>query len=109
MAFQLRVVEMDTRHGHEPWLQAVLDVRDAEHWCSRYFLAVSHLSWSRNRAHANVSNSLIPETKGKSLEEMDIIFGSVDADKRRADIEKEERAFEQGEETSVRSDMEKHV
>jgi hypothetical protein len=34
---------------------------------------------------------LIPETKGRSLEEMDIIFGSVDAGKRRADIAEQER------------------
>ena len=34
---------------------------------------------------------LIPETKGRSLEEMDIIFGAVSADKRQADIAKQER------------------
>lgn len=34
---------------------------------------------------------LIPETKGRSLEEMDIIFGSVQASTREADIAKEER------------------
>lgn len=34
---------------------------------------------------------LIPETKGRSLEEMDIIFGSVQAEKRRADIDAHER------------------
>jgi hypothetical protein len=33
------------------------------------------------------SHRLIPETKGRSLEEMDVIFGSVKADKRGADIE----------------------
>ncbi|OBZ72756.1 putative quinate permease [Grifola frondosa] len=37
---------------------------------------------------------LIPETKGRSLEEMDIIFGSVQADKRNANIEKQERVFD---------------
>lgn len=35
--------------------------------------------------------SLIPETKGRSLEEMDVIFGSVKAEKREADIRKQER------------------
>jgi len=35
--------------------------------------------------------SLIPETKGRSLEDMDIIFGSISAEKRQADIEKHER------------------
>ena len=34
---------------------------------------------------------LIPETKGRSLEEMDVIFGAVDADTRRADIARQER------------------
>ncbi|KAJ2991350.1 hypothetical protein NUW54_g8216 [Trametes sanguinea] len=33
----------------------------------------------------------IPETKGRSLEEMDIIFGSVSADQRQADIARQER------------------
>ena len=34
---------------------------------------------------------LIHKTKGRSLEEMDVIFGAVQEDKRRADIEKQER------------------
>ena len=33
---------------------------------------------------------LIPETKGLSLEEMDIIFGAVDAETRREGIEKQQ-------------------
>lgn len=33
---------------------------------------------------------LIPETKGRSLEEMDVIFGAVSAEKRRADIAAQE-------------------
>ncbi|KAH8091808.1 general substrate transporter [Cristinia sonorae] len=36
---------------------------------------------------------LIPETKGRSLEEMDIIFGTVQQGQREADIAKEEKAF----------------
>ena len=36
---------------------------------------------------------LIPETKGLSLEEMDIIFGSVDAETRRKDIERQQSSF----------------
>ncbi|EMD30388.1 hypothetical protein CERSUDRAFT_101351 [Gelatoporia subvermispora B] len=39
---------------------------------------------------------MIPETKGRSLEEMDVLFGAVQADARRADIEKRERAMEHG-------------
>lgn len=41
------------------------------------------------------------------MEEMDIIFGAVDPEQRKRDIEKVERAFDQGEDNSVRSDVEK--
>ena len=37
--------------------------------------------------------SLLPETQGHSLEEMDAIFGTVDANMRRAEIEAEERCY----------------
>jgi hypothetical protein len=37
---------------------------------------------------------LIPETKGRSLEDMDVLFGSVDAAQRQADIARTERAME---------------
>ncbi|RDX42826.1 general substrate transporter [Lentinus brumalis] len=40
-----------------------------------------------------VFSLLIPETKGRSLEEMDIIFGAVQEDKRRADIAAQERVL----------------
>ncbi|KAI0738375.1 general substrate transporter [Daedaleopsis nitida] len=47
---------------------------------------------------------LIPETKGRSLEEMDVIFGSVSADQRRADIARQERVLDhENETTSERS------
>jgi hypothetical protein len=38
-----------------------------------------------------VFSLLIPETKGRSLEEMDIIFGSVTREERQAYIEREEK------------------
>jgi sugar porter (SP) family MFS transporter len=40
-----------------------------------------------------VFSLLIPETKGRSLEEMDVIFGSISSEKRQADIDKREREF----------------
>jgi len=43
-----------------------------------------------------VFSLLIPETKGRSLEEMDIIFGSVSAEQRQEYINKQEKAFERG-------------
>ena len=36
-------------------------------------------------------NRWIPETKGRSLEEMDIIFGAVTRESRAAGIEKQEK------------------
>ncbi|KZT05752.1 general substrate transporter [Laetiporus sulphureus 93-53] len=52
-----------------------------------------------------VFSALIPETKGRSLEEMDIIFGSVSADRREAEIKRQERVLEKevNETTSVQS------
>ena len=47
--------------------------------------------------------SLLPETKGLSLEEMDIIFGAVSSEALEALIQKEERALE-GNEASPQSD-----
>jgi hypothetical protein len=41
-----------------------------------------------------VFSLVIPETKGRSLEEMDIIFGSVSSEKRAADVAKFEHALE---------------
>ncbi|KAI9063797.1 MFS general substrate transporter [Trametes sanguinea] len=46
-------------------------------------------------------SSLIPETKGRSLEEMDVIFGSVQENKRRAGIAAHERALGVGGEETV--------
>jgi len=42
----------------------------------------------------------LPETKGRSLEDMDVIFGAVSADQRQADILKHEKALEQERENS---------
>ncbi|KIY72272.1 general substrate transporter [Cylindrobasidium torrendii FP15055 ss-10] len=46
---------------------------------------------------------LIPETKGRSLEDMDIIFGSVTAEQRHEDILKQERANEKDANGSLHS------
>ncbi|KAF8982014.1 general substrate transporter [Cyathus striatus] len=50
---------------------------------------------------------LIPETKGRSLEDMDVIFGSISADERHKNIEKQEREHERNDTTSSRSIREK--
>ncbi|KAI9063795.1 general substrate transporter [Trametes sanguinea] len=53
-----------------------------------------------------VFSLMIPETKGRSLEEMDIIFGSVQEEKRKADIAAQERALGMDAEESM-SDIQK--
>ncbi|KAI0064836.1 general substrate transporter [Artomyces pyxidatus] len=53
-----------------------------------------------------VFSLLIPETRGHSLEEMDIIFGSITADQRRANIEQHEKDFDGGEGSTTASDSE---
>jgi len=50
---------------------------------------------------------LIPETKGRSLEEMDVVFGSVQASQREADIVLVFRRDDGSVQDSVRSDREK--
>ncbi|KAJ7304531.1 general substrate transporter [Mycena albidolilacea] len=47
-----------------------------------------------NIAGMGVFSLLIPETKGRSLEDMDIIFGAVAQEKRNADIAKQEQAMD---------------
>ncbi|XP_006457533.1 hypothetical protein AGABI2DRAFT_229988 [Agaricus bisporus var. bisporus H97] len=52
---------------------------------------------------------LIPETKGRSLEEMDIIFGTVSAEERQKHIDKQQRGMEHGEDVDKRSISEEKV
>lgn len=55
---------------------------------SLYVLIHLHLCLSHSLTSCS---SLVPETKGRSLEEMDVIFGSVTAEQRQKHIEQEER------------------
>ncbi|KAI0064842.1 general substrate transporter [Artomyces pyxidatus] len=48
-----------------------------------------------------VFSLIVPETKGCSLEEMDIIFGTVTADQRLANIERQERAYYEDKESTL--------
>jgi len=47
-----------------------------------------------NIAGLAVFSLLIPETQGRSLEEMDIIFGSISAEQRQDDIDKRQRELD---------------
>ena len=116
VAVQLRGVKSHSRPRLRSWIQDLLHVRHDQHRWNGDLLAVSLVSLPigeecRLTHYYLVACSLIPETKGRSLEEMDIIFGAVDAEKRKADIAQEERAFENvppsPEADSVRSDFEK--
>ena len=48
---------------------------------------------SINIGAMGIFSLVIPETKGRSLEEMDIIFGVISLETRRRDIERERAAF----------------
>ncbi|KAF4593429.1 hypothetical protein EYR38_009143 [Pleurotus pulmonarius] len=58
-----------------------------------------------NIAGMAVFSLLIPETKGRSLEDMDVIFGSVTAEERQEAIHRQEKALDHGPDVdSKRSD-----
>lgn len=61
---------------------------------------ITNLGWkifimygALNIGAMGVFSLVIPETKGRSLEEMDIIFGAVSAETRRQDIERQKVVF----------------
>ena len=68
-----------------------------------------------NIAGMGTFSLLIPETKGRSLEEMDVIFGSVKKEEREKDIQRQEKELEKdgvgagGDESSTRSDGDRKV
>ena len=68
-----------------------------------------------NIAGMGTFSLLIPETKGRSLEEMDVIFGSVKKEEREKDIQRQEKELGQdgvgagGDESSTRSDGDRKV
>ncbi|KAF8915700.1 general substrate transporter [Mucidula mucida] len=75
---------------------------------------VSDLGWkifimfaTVNVGGMGVFSLLIPETKGRSLEDMDIIFGAISQEERTANIVAQERAFEETEGKSVHSIQDK--
>jgi hypothetical protein len=92
-AFRFRCVKGDTDHSYEARLQDVLDVRVSEH---RGDGTVCSVVWPLRFTNVRLYrfDSLIPETKGRSLEEMDIIFGAINPDDRAANLSR--RRQEQG-------------
>lgn len=51
---------------------------------------------------------IIPETKGRSLEEMDVIFGSITQEERQAGIDKRERGTSIASQTQERTNVITH-
>lgn len=81
-----------TRYDHRPRIQNLLHVWNREHCRNGSLRSVCTLSL-RNCLYPGAYLflvSLIPETKGRSLEDMDIIFGSVSAEQRQKNIEERE-------------------
>ncbi|KAJ7217322.1 general substrate transporter [Mycena pura] len=62
-----------------------------------------------NIAGMGVFSLIIPETKGRSLEDMDIIFGAVTQEKREAGIAKQERVLDQQHHEDEASDGDEKV
>ena len=62
--------------------------------------------WSAVRELIIRSVRMIPETKGRSLEEMDVVFGAVSSEARQALIQREERALGSANEASSSSSYE---
>lgn len=83
-----------------------LAVASASQWLWNFVISYNTPTWITNLgwkifimyAAINVGamgtfSLIIPETKGRSLEEMDIIFGAVSADTRRRDIQRQQVAL----------------
>ncbi|KAF9019792.1 general substrate transporter [Hymenopellis radicata] len=75
---------------------------------------VSDLGWkifimfaTVNVGGMGVFSLLIPETKGRSLEDMDIIFGAISQEERTANIARQEKALGEAEGKSVHSIQDK--
>jgi hypothetical protein len=79
----------NANHSYKARLQDVPLVRISEHWGDGSVLAVRPTLLSCTLLTR--PNSIIPETKGRSLEEMDIIFGAVSAEERAENIARQEQ------------------
>ena len=91
-ARRFRRREGDANARDRPWVQTIPHVRDDQHRRHGRLFPVRELRGCRTYTTTHSTTTrLIPETKGRSLEEMDIIFGAVQEDKRKADIAVQER------------------
>ena len=77
----------DANHSHKTRLQDVPHVCSPKHWGDGSVLAVRPTFFSCSvPGFFTRLNSILPETKGRSLEEMDIIFGAVSVEARAENI-----------------------
>jgi len=86
---ELCCVKGDTRHSNQAPLQDVFDVRIPEHWGDGTVRPVCPITL-RLLLFYILFHRLIPETKGRTLEEMDIIFGTINAEDRAKNIARQE-------------------
>lgn len=90
--FRRRQGDADDRD--QPGVQVVHAIWHDQHWRhGRLFSVRWHPITVRCGSADESFRSVIPETKGRSLEEMDIIFGAVSLKAREALIEREERVL----------------
>ncbi|KAL1658512.1 general substrate transporter [Schizophyllum commune] len=94
-----------------------MSVASASQWLFNFVLSkvtpdmVSDLDWKLFMMFATIDIGglgtfalLIPETRGRSLEEMDVVFGSVEQSKREADITERQRALDEQQPSSMHSE-----
>ena len=88
-------------------MEDLYDVRHHQHRRYGYLLCVRLSFGVKSISIVNPPCRIIPETKGRSLEDMDIIFGSITAEEREANIRKAQN--DQGVEQRSDSDKEGSV
>lgn len=102
---RLRPGKGDANNSYEARLQDVSHVRIIEHWGVGSILTVCPALLSCPCTLFTRPNSIIPETKGRSLEEMDIIFGAVSAEDRAENIARQEQGASRPTYTFLRTDV----
>ena len=108
--FRLCRIQGDPNDRSEPGLQAVYafchDQRGGYGRLFRVRVRCVCLCAVRTLTRRRVCRSMLPETKGLSLEAMDVLFGAVSSELREAFIQREERALgEKNEVSSLRLDL----
>lgn len=83
---RLRHLQGHPAAAHGPAMEDLHDVRHDQYRRHGHLLRVRCFSSALRPRFPDIGHRLIPETKGRSLEEMDLIFGSISAEERSTNI-----------------------